>query len=73
MIAVTAEQFEGGVWFASARACPGCWGEGQTKDEALDDFCTVLREWYEVKGEEGDTDMPTLQVTTTNTTREGES
>jgi hypothetical protein len=37
---------EDGAWFVKDERFPGCWGLGNTKDSAADDFVSALRDWF---------------------------
>lgn len=52
-------------WFAEDTRFPGAWGEGATRDAALDDFCEVLRDWWQIKAALGHDDLPPCQVSLT--------
>ncbi len=36
---------DGGGWLASVPALPGCYGDGETRAEALDDALAAIEEW----------------------------
>jgi antitoxin HicB len=36
---------DGGGWLASVPALPGCYGDGETRAEALEDALTAIEEW----------------------------
>ena len=59
------EQIEDGYWIAECTDTPGCWGEGDTEQEAMDCYCDVLLGWVELKQRDGDDDIPPMDLTWT--------
>lgn len=47
-----------GIWFADDDRYQGVWGEGDTPDAALDDWCDVLRGWWSLH--EDTSDLPCI-------------
>ena len=39
-------------WAVSCPALPGCHSQGATRDEAIENIKTAIREWMEVEAEE---------------------
>jgi predicted RNase H-like HicB family nuclease len=62
-IVVRAEKLEEGLWFAVSDDAPGCWADGATEQDALDEFCEVFRSWYQLKSDDGDDDLPGTDLT----------
>ena len=53
-IPVTVEYLgDGAGWYASSHLTRGCWGYGDTKDAALDDYADALPDWVHVASEHG--------------------
>ena len=44
---------EGGQWNAEVLELPGCFTDGSTREEALENLDEVMRLWFEVKLEDG--------------------
>lgn len=59
-IRLLTERMEDGGWFASSLDTPGCWGSGPTESDAMDDYCLVLPDWFALKIQDGDDDVPPL-------------
>jgi predicted RNase H-like HicB family nuclease len=47
-ITVALCEVEPGCWHASAPECGGAWGEGATKEEAVEDLRYVIAAWMQV-------------------------
>ena len=45
---------EGGGWFATMPALPGCVGDGETEQEAIDDVRLAALEWADSATRHGD-------------------
>ena len=58
-------ELEDGTWFAESSAAPGCWGAGMTRLSAEEEFCSALRDWYNLKAEDGDPDLPPMELSIT--------
>lgn len=63
-VVIHAKQLEDGLWFVDSYNAPGCWADGETKQEAMDAFCGVFASWYMLKESHGDADLPPLDATT---------
>ena len=46
---------EGGGWFATVPALPGCMGDGETEMEAIEDVRLAALEWADMARTQGDT------------------
>ena len=50
---VTIDRDEDGVWIAECPSIPGCVGQGDTRDEALDNIREAIHLCLEVRAEKG--------------------
>jgi predicted RNase H-like HicB family nuclease len=48
-------------WSVSCPALPGCHSQGQSREEAIDNIKTAIREWLDVEGEESGNPLGKLQ------------
>ena len=50
---VTIDRDEDGVWIAECPSIPGCVGQGNTRDDALDNVREAIHLCLEVRAEQG--------------------
>jgi predicted RNase H-like HicB family nuclease len=50
---ITLERDEDGVWIAECPSVPGCFGQGATREAAVDDVRDAIRLTLEVRAERG--------------------
>ena len=50
---ITIERDEDGAWVTSCPSIPGCFSQGETRDAALVNIESAIRECLEVRAEQG--------------------
>jgi predicted RNase H-like HicB family nuclease len=50
---VTLDRDEDGVWTVQCPSIPGCWSQGSTREEALENIRDAIRACLEVRAEQG--------------------
>lgn len=50
---VTLERDEDGAWAIQCPSIPGCWSQGATREEALENIRDAIRACLEVRAEQG--------------------
>ncbi len=50
---ITIERDEDGVWIAECPSIPGCFSQGDTKDEAVENIRDAIKVCLEVRAERG--------------------